>query len=262
VTRGVWLVLMELTVINFAWSYCWAPFLQVIWAVGMSMVGLGLIVRLPTWAIGGLGAAILLFHNLLDPIRAKSLGHYADLWRMVHEAGSLTYNGHEFMRLYYPVLPWFGIICVGYAFGMVASEAPARRRRIAVMLSACFLTAFTLLRVFHGYGDPFQYQHLATPARTAMSFLQVLKYPPSLHYALATFGVLLLMYAGIDLAASRDWLPKVRTFFETFGRVPFFYYVPHIYLIHTLAILATMAVGLNWHFWFTPGLMWDDQIPA
>ncbi len=262
VTRGFWLMLMEWTVVDVGWSFSWAPFLQVIWAVGLSMVGLGLIVRLPTWAIGGLGAAILLLHNLLDPIRAASLGRYANLWRLLHEPGPLIWHGQVPALLFYPVLPWFGVICVGYAFGAVASETPARRQRIALLLSGCFLATFTLLRVFHGYGDPIPFRHLGTPERTAMSLLEVLKYPPSLHYVLATSGVLLLLYVAFDLAASRNWAAKVRGFFEVYGRVPFFYYVLHIYLLHTLALLGTMAAHEDWHFWFTNGMMWKDDRPA
>ncbi|SNS27834.1 Uncharacterized membrane protein [Granulicella rosea] len=262
ITRGLWLMFMEITVVSFGWSFCWAPFLQVIWAVGVAMVGLGLIVRLPVWAIGGIGVAIGLLHNLLDPIQARSFGPYANLWRLVQEPGPLTFHGHIFVLCYYPSLAWFGVICLGYAFGTVAHSAPARRQRIAATLSVCFAATFTLLRLFHGYGDPFRFERLDTPARTAMSFLSVMKYPPSLHYELATFSVLLALYTLFDYASEHDWLPRMRRFFETFGRVPFFYYVPHIYLLHTLAILGTLAAHRDWHFWFTPAFQWEDAIPA
>jgi uncharacterized membrane protein len=253
-------------VVSFGWTFSWAPFLQVIWAVGIAMVGLGLIVRLKTWAIGGVGAAILCLHNLLDPIKAVLFGHFADLWRIVHEQGPLTFHGRMFALLYYPALPWFGIICLGYAFGPVAAATPERRRRLALIISGCFLSVFALLRLLHGYGDHNRFEHLATPAQTMMSFFNVEKYPPSLHYALATFGVLLLLYAGLDRAASRDWAPRMRGFFETFGRVPFFYYVLHIYLLHLLAVIGTAATHGDWRLWFTPAFQWsptvEGSIPA
>ena len=261
ITRGLWLMLMEITVVSFGWSFTWAPFLQVIWAVGLAMVGLGLVIRLPVLAIGGLGITILCLHNLLDPIQATSFGRYADLWRIVHEPGLLTINGHPVALLFYPALSWFGVICTGYAFGPIAAAAPEYRRRVAVTLSAGLLTIFTLLRLFHGYGDPHSFVRLDTPARTLMSFLDVQKYPPSLHYVLATFGVLLLIYTFFDLAVSRDWLPRGRAFFETFGRVPFFYYVPHIYLLHILAILGTAAAHLDWRIWISRNSVWGDSTP-
>jgi uncharacterized membrane protein len=248
ITRGLWLVLMELTVVDFGWSFAFAPFLQVIWAVGWAMVGLGVIIGLPDLAIGGLGAAILLLHNLLDPIRAASFGDLRDVWMILHQPGMLTAGGHSIGFEAYPLLPWFGVICVGYAFGRVA--AAEHRERIALGLAAVFATAFTLLRVLHGYGDSYRFEVLDTPARTAMSFLQVQKYGPSLQYCLATFSVLLVLYAAFDWIARRDWIPAVRRVFETFGRVPFFYYVPHIYLLHLLALAITMGEHLDWHVWF------------
>ena len=248
VTRGLWLVLMELTVVSFGWSFTFAPFLQVIWAVGFAMAGLGLVLGLPDWAIGGLGAAILLLHNLLDPIRAVSFGDFKDLWLILHQPGMLTAGGHPIGFEIYPLLPWFGVICVGYAFGRVAASSD--RRRIALSLAAVFAAVFTLLRVLHGYGDSFRFEVLDTPARTVMSFLQVQKYGPSLQYCLATFSVLLVLHAAFDLAASRDWVRGPRGVLETYGRVPFFYYVPHLYLLHLLALFGTMAQHGDWHIWF------------
>ena len=259
-TRGLWLVLMELTVVDFGWSFAFAPFLQVIWAVGWAMVGLGLVIGLPDKAIGGLGAAILLLHNLLDPVRAAAFGNYRDLWLIVHQPGMLMISGHPIGFEAYPLLPWFGVICVGYAFGRVA--AAANRRRIALTLATIFATTFTLLRVLHGYGDSNRFEVLDTLARTAMSFFQVQKYGPSLQYCLATFSVLLVLYAAFDLAATRDWVRGARRVLETFGRVPFFYYVPHIYLLHMFALLGTMAEHGNWHIWFGPTFLVGNYPPG
>ena len=161
-------------------------------------------------------------------------------------------HGQGFGAIGYPIVPWIGVICLGYAFGLITSLDPARRQKIAALLGVVFLGIFTLLRIFHGYGDPIAFHHLATPDETAMSFFEVEKYPPSLHYLLATLGVLLLLYAFFDLRATRDILPRLRRFIETYGRVPFFYYVLHIYLLHGAALLLTAERHMNWRFWLIP----------
>ena len=255
ITRGLWLMFLEVTVISFGWSFIFAPFFQVIFAVGISMVGLGLIIRLPTRAIGGLGAAIVCLHNLLDPIKAGTLGDFRDGWIFLHQMGMLTANGHPVGFVAYPVLAWFGIICLGYAFGPIAAAAPEIRRRRSLILSAWLLTTFVVLRVFHLYGDSNPMEKLATPSQTTMSLLNVTKYPPSLDYVLATFGVLLLIYAAFDLAASRNWIAPARRVLETFGRVPFFFYVPHIYLLHAAALLTTIAMHAPTKFYLGLGVI-------
>jgi uncharacterized membrane protein len=260
-TRGLWLLFLEVTIISFGWTFVFAPFLQVIWAIGWSMVLLSFLLRLPVYAIGAVGAAILTLHNLLDPIHAKNLGIWANLWKILHQPGMLLLpNGHPFAFDFYAVLPWFGVICVGYAFGTVAAAAAGKRRRTSLLLAGVFAAAFTALRLNNRYGDDIRFQHLAHPAQTLMSFFNVEKYPPSLEYVLATFTVLLLLYVLFDAFVNCDWLRPVRSFLQTFGRVPFFYYVPHIYLIHVSALLTTMALGGNWRFWIGTGFF-TDGIP-
>ena len=260
VTRGLWLVLLESTLISFGWSFAFAPGLQVIWAIGVSMVFLAAVLRLPVAAIGGIGAAIVLLHNLLDPIRAARFGDGANLWRLVHERGPLIVH-HQFVGMAaYPVVPWIGVICLGYAFGPVVLMPPERRRRIAVVLGLALLAGFALLRVTHGYGDHDVFHRLGSAQRTAMRFFEVEKYPPSLQYLLATLGVILLLYALIDVAVNRDWVPDVRHFLETYGRVPFFYYVLHIYLLHAAALLLTAGEHLNWRFWLIPGAVFTQHL--
>ncbi len=247
VTRGCWLLLLEVTVISFGWLFIFpAPFLQVIWAIGVAMIVLGFLQWLPVAVVGAIGASIVLFHNLLDPIQAESLGHAADLWKLLHEQGMLLYQGHPIGFAFYPVLAWIGVICLGYAFGPLAVALPAVRRRTAGMMAVILLIAFCLLRVRSGYGDLYHWHRLATPVQSAMFFLEVQKYPPSLDYVLSTFGVLLMLYVAFDKAAGENWLPGLRGFVEIYGRVPFFYYVLHIYLIHGAALLLTLATHRNW----------------
>jgi uncharacterized membrane protein len=262
ITRGLWLILLEVTVVSYGWSFSLGPALQVIWAVGASMIFLAAIHRLPPWAVGAIGAAIVLLHNLLDPIKAASFGGEAFLWEMLHQQGPVLMHGQMVGFVLYPLIPWIGVICLGYAFGPVALLAPGRRQRFAVTLGAGFLAVFTLLRVFHGYGDRIPFEPESTPARTIMSLMQVSKYPPSLHYLLATLGVVLLLYALFDLAATHGWLPKLRAVIETYGRVPFFYYILHIYLIHMAALLVTAYEGLNWRHWLIPGAVFISHLPG
>ncbi len=259
-TRGLWLALLEMTVISFGWSFTFGPALQVIWAVGISMVFLSALIWLPTAAIGSIGAVIVLLHNLFDAVHPARFTPAAFFWTLLHAPGPLFLH-HQFIGVApYPLIPWIGVICLGYAFGPVAASDRARRRSIAVTLGLGFLTVFAALRLLHGYGDHDRFAYLATPGETVMSFFQVEKYPPSLHYLLATLGVLLLLYAAFDLAVTRDWLPRLRRIIEVYGRVPFFYYVLHIYLLHLAALILTASVHLNWRFWLTPGAVFIGHL--
>jgi uncharacterized membrane protein len=262
ITRGLWLILFEVTVIDFGWSFSFAPALQVIWAVGVSMLFLAALHRLPALVVGLIGAAIVAFHNLLDPIQAASFGEGATIWKLLHQQGPILIHGKMVGFILYPLIPWIGVICLGYAFGPIAVMAPARRQRIAISIGASFLVIFTLLRVFHGYGDRIQFHSQATPVRTRMSIFQVSKYPPSLHYLLATLGIVLLLYALFDVVATRQWLPRIREVIATYGRVPFFYYTLHIYLIHLAALLVTAQEGLNWRHWLIPGAFIFLHLPG
>ncbi len=262
-TRGAWLLLLDLSLITFGWSFTLlAPYMNVISAIGISMMGLAALQRLTVRWIGTIGVLIVLLHDLLDPIQASQLGSFGNLWILLHQQGFMLYDGHRFAMVYFPVLAWFGIMCLGYAFGSVVTTPYRTRRRTSLTLAAVFLISFTTLRVLHGYGDTYQFQHLATSSQSAMSFFQVQKYPPSLQYVLVTFGVLLILYALFDAVVQSNRLPRTRAFTEIFGRVPFFFYVVHIYLIHTAALLATMAVHGDWRFWIGPGSTWGDGPPA
>ena len=251
-TRGAWLILLEVTVVSFAWAFSPSTYLQVIWAIGVSMICLGLLQRFSRAVAGAVGISILLLHNLLDPIRAASFGRWALLWNMIHQPLLLQYHGGAIFVIIYPVLPWIGVILVGYAVGPFFCMAPQVRQRMAVLVGGLFLFVFSLLRIWHGYGDHRRFQHLASRSRAVMSFLDVEKYPPSLHYILATFGVLLLIYALFDAIATRGWLPPLRGFLQVYGRVPFFYYVLHLYLLHSAALLLSFHEHLDWRYFIRP----------
>jgi uncharacterized membrane protein len=259
ITRGLWLVLLEVTVISFAWSFAFAPFLQVIWAIGLGMVGLAVVLRLGPLGVGLVGAAITFGHNLLDPIQASSLGHYRVLWLLINQPGLIFWHGYPIAQIFYVPFPWFGVICLGYAFGPVLAAGIESRRRKSLGLATVFATAFVLLRLLNGYGDNRHFNVLPTASQTLMSFFSVQKYPPSLEYVLATSTVLLILFVLLDSFAVSSALSSVRLVLRTYGRVPFAYYVAHLYLIHLTALLAIAAMGLNWHLRTSAQAFYDGQ---
>jgi uncharacterized membrane protein len=265
VTRGLWLILLELTLISFSWSLTlFAPFFQVIWAVGVAMVLLAGLQYLPAKAVGIIGAAIVILHNLLDPIQSSSLGVFANLWTLMLGRGPLIFDGRPFGFVAYSAIPWTGAICLGYAFGptVLAHQVLARlsfwKRALPGIV---LLAAFALVRIFSSYGDATRWQPLPNPTQSAMSFLNLQKYPPSLEYYLATFGVLLILYAIFDSAARHNWVSPLRSFIKTYGEVPFFYYVPHIWLLHIATVLVALATGQDWHIWLQPRVIFLSGPP-
>lgn len=247
-TRGLWLIFLELTVITCAWAFHYPPpvLLQVIWTIGFCMIVLSALQWLPVAAVGAIGLAIIAGHNLLDPVDSSAFGQTL-FWKLLHIPGPLFYHGNPAAFELYPVLPWIGVICAGYAFGPLAAAAPALRQKWSAILGVLLLGLFSVLRLGHGYGDDNISQHLPTVEQTAMSFFQVEKYPPSLDYLLATFGFLLLLYALFDWGVQQQAMPRLRAFLDVYGRVPFFYYVLHLYLIHGTVMLLLLATHGDWH---------------
>lgn len=261
-SRGLWLCFLEVTVVSFGWSFTLAPGLQVIWAIGVAMIFLGLLQRVPVWVAGSIGAVIVVGHNLLDGVNDARFGAGAIWWDLLHVPAPLRVHGQMVGFEMYPIVPWIGVICLGYWFGKVAVWEPVRRQRFAAGLGVAFLAVFSLLRVVHGYGDRVRFEELGSVKRTGMSFLEVTKYPPSLQYLLATLGVVLLGYAAFDVAVARSWGTRVRRVVEVYGRVPFFYYVLHIYLLHAIALGVTAYEGLDWRHWLEPGAVFIGYLPG
>lgn len=262
ILRGLWLIFLEITVVSYGWSFGFGkPILQVIWVIGVCMITLAGLQWLPMPAVGLFGAIVILGHNLLDPIHASALGNWSDAWYILHERGWLTFHAHPIALYGYPVIPWIGVMALGYCFGAVVTLAPERRQRISALLGAVSLGAFALLRLTHSYGDPGQgFEHLDTPAHTMMSIFSVQKYPPSLHYLLATLGIVFLLFSIFDRAAEHASTPRLRAFFDVYGRVPFFFYILHIFLIHTLALVVAAAIKAPWRFWITPDVVFTSHL--
>jgi uncharacterized membrane protein len=254
ILRGLWLIVFEIIVVSFGWSFGFGlPILQVIWVIGVSMIVLAGLQWLPVAAVGAFGAIVIFGHDLLDPVRAENLGHWSNAWHLLHERGVLTFHAHPVAVYGYPIIPWVGVMALGYSFGSIVAKNPEARQRISLVTGIASLGLFALLRFTHGYGDPGPgFEHLGTPSHTVMSFLSVQKYPPSLHYLLATLGVVLLLFALFDKVVLAGRSDRFRAFLNVYGRVPFFFYIAHIFVIHALALVVARITNPNWRFWITP----------
>ena len=239
VSRGVWLVALELTVITFAWYYTTQMALglvaQVIWVIGASMIVLAGLVHLPRAAVAAFGAALVLGHNLFDGVAPERFGALETVWRVWHVSGKLETLP---VLLLYPLVPWVGVMALGYAAGPAVFARDERADRRLALAGLALTAAFVLLRAADVYGDPSPRLREGSPAILVMSFLNLTKYPPSLLYLLMTLGPAL-----VALAAFRRARGPVAGWLVTFGRVPFLFYVAHLYLIHALAVGAGVVQG-------------------
>ncbi len=246
VSRGLWLIFLDLTVVRFAWSFYpdphgfgGGPF----FAIGASMILLAPLVVLPAAAVGALGVSIVAFHNLLDGLDPADLGVPKWLWMILHQPGDFPvfpqYLDKVTFGTAYCVLPWFGVVCCGYVLGAFYRMDQAERRRQLVGLGATLVLLFIGLRFANVYGDPPAPTPVETgrwspqekPGYTLLSFLNCQKYPPSLLFTLMTLGPIIVLLGLVDRP-----LGKLGRFFIAFGRVPLFFYVLHFYLIHGLMI--------------------------
>jgi uncharacterized membrane protein len=239
-TRGFWLIVVEFSIVRAGWMFGFGLdrfVAQVIWAIGASMVVLAGLVHLPRWAIATFGLALIGGHNLLDGIRAEQFGAAGWIWNLLHQPATLHPGPNATLLALYPLIPWVGVMAAGYAFGPVMKLERAARRRWLVGLGVLATAGFVMLRAGNLYGDPAPWTVQGTSLATVLSFINCEKYPPSLLYLTMTLGLGLLLLAAFELARGRiaDWI-------TTFGRVPLFYYVAHLYLIHALAIVLSLAM--------------------
>jgi uncharacterized membrane protein len=250
VTRGAWLVLLELTVVRLGWELNFdydSAFVQVIWAIGASMVLLAPLVFLPARVVGALGVALIVLHDLADGVKAHGDGVWADLWRIIHTPGPVALPGGHTVFIAYPLVPWVGVMAAGYAFGLLLDGAADVRRRRLSTLGGSMVVAFVVLRAAGVYGDPRPWHAEDTFARSVISFLACEKYPPSLCYLLMTLGPGILALPLLERVTSKLARP-----FVVFGRVPLFYYVLHLFLAHAVAIALSVArygapLSALWH---------------
>jgi uncharacterized membrane protein len=241
-TRGLWLIFAELFIVSVGWTFnvhYTVYILQVIWAFGVSMIVLSALLDLSRKGLLAIALVLLAGHNLLDKIRVTGDGGGAFFWAFLHEQRPFTF-GPFFIFVGYPILPWIGLICLGYYFGQfyAPEQDPASRQKTLRYLGWGAIGLFILLRAINVYGDPNPWSVQRDPFFTLLSFLNVSKYPPSLLYVLMTIGpaLLFLSYMERPLNALTGKL-------AVFGRVPMFYYLVHIYFLHGLAIIGAILSG-------------------
>jgi uncharacterized membrane protein len=254
-SRGAWLIVLEFTVVRittwFNVDYSFLAMLQVIWAIGVSMIALGALVHLPMRAIAGIGLGMIVLHNGLDGIHVQGWqgpgtpvpGPLAMFWILLHQPGeALPIVGFPgpFLFVMYPLIPWVGVIAAGYVLGGVYEWTRERRRTTLLMTGSACIVAFLVIRATNLYGDPSPWSTQRTVLLTVLSFVNVTKYPPSLLYLLVTVGPALLALVWLERTRAETWLGRQLT---TLGRVPLMFYLLQWPIAHAIAVLASYLAG-------------------
>ncbi|HKI53466.1 MAG TPA: heparan-alpha-glucosaminide N-acetyltransferase domain-containing protein [Anaerolineales bacterium] len=250
-TRGLWLVFVELVIVNFAWTFDITysyRILQVIWAIGISMIALSALVFLPQQIILGVGLVLVIGHNLLDSISVSGNAFKDMVWYALHQHQFLILDSGNLdsgnvVNFVYPVLPWIGLMALGYVFGTLYKPDfdSTKRRKILLWTGLIATSLFLILRGFNLYGEPNTWSEQSTTIYSVLSFLNTTKYPPSLHFLLMTIGPALIFLSVSEKVQSRILQPII-----TFGKVPFFFYIAHLYFIHLLASAFLVYQGQGW----------------
>ena len=244
--RGLWLMFVEVFIISLAWSYNPSYnffFLQVIWVIGVSMFLIGVLIHTSYKFILALGLLFVLGHNLLDFVEAAKDYKPTFLWDLLHHGNFAVHNlwGTHSAILFYPIIPWSGLMMLGYCAGIffTSKYSKEQRAKILTRIGGGLLLLFVALRFINVYGNPIVWSVQKTNFYTFLSFINVHKYPPSLMYMCVTIGIALLALVLLEKVENRF----TRTI-SIFGRTAFFYYILHLYLIH---LFATLHFYFNGH---------------
>jgi uncharacterized membrane protein len=271
-TRGLWLIFLEFTVVGTAWTFQFPfGFFGVIWALGASLTIMAAAVHLPVRWLATLSVLVIVGHDLLDGVRPNRFGSLDWLWTIFHVRGGvmLPFGVREFVL--FQIIPWVAVMGAGYAFGTVYSLETERRRKLIFRLGLSCILAFVLLRATNLFGNPpiglggvsqGDWHIQSTVEKTVILFLDVEKYPPSLQFLLMTIGPALLLLAWLEKRSPNlGAISGLLSAMVIFGRVPMFYYILHLYLIHALAIVvaALFHQPVNW---LLHGGFWLNDIPA
>lgn len=265
VTRGLWLILLELTIVKlgvfFNPDIRFLGFLQVIWVIGVSMIVLAVLIYLPKSVIAALGLLMIALHNLFDSIRVEGWqgpgtpipAFGSKIWIVLHQPFSgfpVLGDNSPVIAVIYPLIPWIGVMAVGYAFGALYQLDVQRRRRLLLIIGGAATLLFIVIRAVNIYGDPSQWSPQKNSVYTLLSFVNTTKYPPSLLFLLMTLGPSILALALFESTSSGG---AIRTFFVTFGRVPLFFYILQWYTAHVISIVLHLAFGkpVSW-LWQSP----------
>jgi uncharacterized membrane protein len=246
-TRGIWLVFLEIILNNFLWQFDLSYsqiWLQVIWAIGMSMMVLSFLIFLSRKALIIIGFLIIFIHNAFDHVIMQGTDFTSVIWYILHQQSVIPIeDGIISVGFYYPILPWIGIMILGYCLGAFYKSdfSMVQRQKWLLILGFGAIVLFFILRGINVYGDLVPWTCQDTTTKTILSFFKVTKYPPSLAYTLITLGPALLFLFAIESIKN-----KVTDFLLVFGRVPLFYYFLHVLIIHILAILGILIFGGDW----------------
>jgi uncharacterized membrane protein len=259
VGRGLWLIVLELTVVrclgyqlNFDYQ---VTMLIILWALGWSMITLGLLVRLPQTAVAAVGIALIVTHNLFDGVAPAAFGALAPVWNLLHVPGVVLQRPGHLLFAAYPLIPWIGVTAAGYGLGGVFDWEPQRRRSFLLRTGVALIAAFVVIRTINVYGDLIPWSRQPSALRTLLSFLNANKYPPSLDYLLMTLGPAMLFLSAID-----GCTPRVLETPLVFGKVPMFYFLLHLPLIHLLALVVCFYRYGDVHWMFQSASL--DQFPT
>jgi uncharacterized membrane protein len=260
--RGLVLVLLEFTLVNFAWTFQFPPsviYMQVIWAIGVSMIALSILVWLPRPILFALGLLIVAGHNLLDALHFPVGSTMHVPWAVLHDRGWIAVSEGLRLRTSYPVLPWIGVIAWGYCIGpwFARSACVTVRQRNLLLTGVAALTGFCALRLVNGYGEAPWVTYEST-AQSLMSFFNITKYPPSLLFLTLTLGLGLLLLRGFERAQQRKWISTL----AVLGAAPMFFYLLHLYVLKVLYLSSVALFGLNQGNYFGFDSIWAVWLTA
>lgn len=244
--RGLWLIFLEITVVNFGWTFdvSYSIFiLQVIMAIGVSMVCLSALIFLPRIALLATGLFLVGCHNLLDAIQLQGNDFSSFIWYLLHQQSKVMINPARAIFIMYPVIPWIGLMVLGYVCGTLYRPGfeAGKRKQFLFASGAAIIIGFIGLRYLNLYGDPRPWTAQKDALFTILSFINTTKYPPSLLYLMMTIGPALLLLGIFESLRN-----KLTNFLVVIGRVPLFFYILHIYFIHALAIIGVVMYGRPW----------------
>jgi uncharacterized membrane protein len=243
-TRGLWLIFLELVVVRcLGWQFNFdyrLTLLIVLWALGWSMIVLSALIYMPVTWVAAFGVVIIAGHNLLDGIQSSN-----PIWSILHSPGMVWSDGQHFVFALYPLIPWVGVTAAGYGLGQSFKWTPERRQEFLLRLGLGLTGAFVVLRAINIYGDPFRWSPQKSAVFTVLSFLNTNKYPPSVLYLLMTLGPAMLFLRAVDGGTPRWLRPALIV-----GKVPMFYYLLHVPLIHLIAVIVCYARYGQAHWMF------------
>ncbi len=267
-TRGLWLIALEFTVLRLAWTFNLDfrhyEMAGVIWVIGICMVLMAALVKLPLKALAALGLIVIAGHNLADSHLLSWAEHLNEhtasgLWKILYVgfyAGPVQLGSLQLFVLY-SIIPWIGVMAAGYAFGKILTFEPRRRRKLCLTIGLSAIGLFVLLRGFNLYGEPFPWHH-GSRMPALLAFLNTTKYPASLCFLLMTLGPAIASIPLLEPVSG-----PIARIVNVFGRVPFFYYVLHIPLIHALALIVSkLRFGYVSPWLFTNHPMGNPRPPA